>query len=515
MESLTPPESPALSLPPEILSVILSLSGHSRTGPNAVQLAHVCRQWRHVLLGLSEYWADTVASFKFSEETDVPFLSFILDRSSPRRIKLHDTCLFPSISIALAPHWHRVVYLDVTIPSEDRLRELHAIFQDGPSSGLRRLFVRFQPMEYDISKVQLTPLQNGALPSLIRLRTPVFFLPFVTVPSIRYLQISSSKGWHTHKPVANEALDILFDALAICTKLETLTIGTLSEDRLHIFPSTTRNVYMRRLKILSINGCCFGQTYAILCTLGSPVTTDVKIDCCQWLQSDGIRDVVLPDWPPSADTVRMTVHNARVFMLEVAEGDAARFNVRHGVYYSFEKDIAEVCSKRPTVTKFECASLVDPDHRHAGTLRLRWNEILPGFSNITRLSVRRQDPCNIARALQCWTSPPAGTGLPPCPHLEDLAIAWHDFSEIGTTVRQRGCAAIDAFVESLTSRRQLGVTPLRLLELHHHKPNPPPPAEVFLAPGDAQIIEDALVVVRGLVNGPVVFNIVAGPITSP
>ena len=228
--------------------------------------------------------------------------------------------------------------------------------------------------------------------------------------------------------------------------------------------------------------------------------------------------MVLPDWPPSADTVRMIAQRKDL----LAEGDAARFNVRHGVYHSFEHDIAEVCSKRPTVTKFECAILGDSNHRHTGTLGLRWNEILPGFSNITRLSVRRQDPCNIASAL-CWTSSPAGAGPPPCPHLEDLAIAWHDLEMdimpanfgIGTTVRQRGCAAIDAFVTSLTNRRQSGVTPLRLLELHHHDPDTPPSAEVFLAPDDAQIIEDALVVVRKLVNGPVVFNIVAGPITSP
>ena len=172
-----PPEhlqaAPASSLPPEILSHILSLSGHSLTGPSSLQLAHVCRRWRQALLGLSEYWVDVVASSKFHQETDITFLTFILAQSSPRRIKLNKIRLSPSITTVLAPNWHRIVFLDVEASNQDHLRSLHAILQHSQPSSLRELLITSRSTYHVLSQSDLVPLPHGSLPALCHLFSPI------------------------------------------------------------------------------------------------------------------------------------------------------------------------------------------------------------------------------------------------------------------------------------------------------------------------------------------------------
>ena len=507
-----PRPSPALSLPPEILSVILLLSGHSGRGPDSVQLGHVCRQWRQVLLGLSEYWANAVASSKFGNENDVPFLSLILDRSSSRTINLHAVRLCPSIATILAPNWHRVVILDVLILIEDHLRELHAILQDAASSSLQQLSVRVPQNVDDLTRIRLIPLPKGALPSLRRLHAPIFCLPFVVVPSVRQLRVLNSTS--LAYPGVVEILSVLFNALALCTNLEKMTIGRLPITMLDIIPPH-RVIYMYHLKSLDIYDSCIVRISAIFDTLRFPTTTVLKLGCIGDWNEFLVTSHVLPRVHPPANAVRMKVRSSRAFTLDLLEGDVACLTIRPKLYL---EEIADILSKRPTVTMFECSFLSDPrSHQsHRRAISFPWNKLLPGFPNITRLSIRRHQPVVFARALAALV----GAG-PPCPRLEELAISWdasdvkrHLAHYIRSTVGQRARAVINAFVTCLTNRRQSGATPLRLLELHEHNPNISPPAEGVLDAGDAHAIEDALATVRALVNGLAVFEVMAGPITS-
>ena len=514
-----PQESPALSLPPEILSDVLSLSGHSLSGANGIRLTHVCRQWRQVLFGVSEYWEGVVASSKFNKENDVSFLSFILDRSSPRPIKLHDARLLPSIAIILAPNWHRIVYFDVLILAMDHLRELHDILHDAVSSSLQHLSIRFRiyTWDFNVSSLRLRPLPSGVLPSLYRLRTHALYLPFVVVPSLRQLHVSSSTGYPGSWSRTSEAPEALFDALAICTRLEKLEIGELFADNYDL-----RVVYMHHLKKLSIQAWGVTQIVSILRTLRFPATTVIKLDFGKFNITDRLRDI-LKLVHPTADSVRVNERDGYVVALDLIESDIVGATMR------FKADsrlclagIADFFLGRPTMTKFERIFLADFLSRppHVDVAGFRWRGVFPSFPNITRLSVRRCQPVDLVIGLAS-RSFPIVVG-PPCLRLEELVISWHaaDLDRYlshlkNPTVRQRARAVADSFVSSLINRHQRGATPLKLLELHEYDPDISLFAEVVLDPGDTQAIEDALAAVRAHVNGPVVFNVVAGPITSP
>ena len=137
---------PALSLPPEILSSILCLANQPSRSTNSVRLAHVCQQWRRVLLETSEFWRATVGSVDF-EGANPALLMFLLDRSSPRPVEIGTITLSQRNMELLGNHWNRVARVEVQVRGPDELTQLHHLCQFSNMSSLGDLTISFRPTE--------------------------------------------------------------------------------------------------------------------------------------------------------------------------------------------------------------------------------------------------------------------------------------------------------------------------------------------------------------------------------
>ena len=504
-----PQESPALSLPPEILSPILSLSGHSLLGPQSLRLAHVCRQWRQVLLRHSEYWVDVVSSSKLDQETNVAFLSFILARSSPRSIRLNSTCLYPSIATILAPNWHRVVFLSVTVLDEDQLRALHAILQQPSSSSLHTLLVASTSTNHDLYKTCLATLPHSTPPALRRLHCPIIYLPYIAASSLCHLEVSSWPGHPPEHDVAAQTLSRLFDSLAICTELETLSIyGPLADD-IENHPQH-RIVHLRRLQKLFLRENCSMRTHIILSTLSFGDTTTVNLDCYEWGHMIGLHEV-LSHTRPSADAVCMTIRDARILTLDLLESGTPRVSAQFNARFQLPAEISRAFAAQPSIITLECSfeGKLPPPQSAA-----YWAMLLPGFPALTCLTVRRYDLLPLASGLAFALHP---TGV--APPLAELTVAWHAgemadaLGAAGATSSTRVNTVAKALTVALARRAEHGhMRPLARVELVEHDLSAAAGAACDDARAPVQEIEEVLAPLRELVHGPVKFKEMAGPI---
>ena len=132
--------SPALSLPPELLSYIFCLA--SDRDPSDIQLGHVCQLWRHVLFNTSEFW-QAILNGNDIQSLDPAFLKFSLERSSHRSIEIFHIVHPSSVSEVLSGHWNRFTLLSIEVQGSDAFSEFHHLLATTTMHHLKDLSIAF------------------------------------------------------------------------------------------------------------------------------------------------------------------------------------------------------------------------------------------------------------------------------------------------------------------------------------------------------------------------------------
>ncbi|KAI1792347.1 hypothetical protein LXA43DRAFT_944013 [Ganoderma leucocontextum] len=183
-------------LPPEILMEVFA---HIvPTSCRAINLLHVCRKWRYVVIKTPEFWSDllripavTRAAVRGDASGIDRFRTF-LQRSAPIRIAFNASCLPPHVSQVIGAHLNQIGGLKVRVSGDEAV---------ALCSWLRAGMPLLQELEiFHKATCPLEPADRNAFRSLqcsdaalSRLRTlrvsPAFFVPGLAVQSLHTLHI--------------------------------------------------------------------------------------------------------------------------------------------------------------------------------------------------------------------------------------------------------------------------------------------------------------------------------------
>ena len=105
------------------------------TDRKSLCIGHVCRRWRSVLLGTTQFWTDAVGHEQFTSNRSAEYLVAILERSAPRNVALSCASFSEGFSRCIASHAARTTSLKVTVADGSQL----AALWDCLSSGMPEL----------------------------------------------------------------------------------------------------------------------------------------------------------------------------------------------------------------------------------------------------------------------------------------------------------------------------------------------------------------------------------------
>ncbi|KAM5542031.1 hypothetical protein V8D89_004341 [Ganoderma adspersum] len=218
--------APIHRLPVEILSKIFEACWTDRT---SLRIGHVCRRWRSVLLGTTQFWADAVAHEQFApSHHSVGYLGATLERSAPRNVELSFSRFWGAFSRSIACHTGRTTSLAVTVADGSQLVALWHCLRSGMPQ-LRTLTITFD-LDVDpdhrswTSDPRVQPLPAAALPRLTRVTAPAVLLPSLSVPSLQHITLENLYGRYSPEGRLT-GYEGFCEALAVCaTSLETLVL---------------------------------------------------------------------------------------------------------------------------------------------------------------------------------------------------------------------------------------------------------------------------------------------------
>ncbi len=164
--------APVHRLPPEILSRIFVEAWKDR---KSLRLTHVCRIWRSLLLGTSQFWAVAMAGDEFrlpSDDkgvSDEDYLNAACFRSSPRNISLHLSSISLRGHLTLMQHADRITSMQISAHTRVQLELLWKVLHAG-MPRLNNLVVHV--CDSVTGSVGPTRLSTEQLPLLTRLTLP-------------------------------------------------------------------------------------------------------------------------------------------------------------------------------------------------------------------------------------------------------------------------------------------------------------------------------------------------------
>ena len=218
--------APIHRLPVEILSKIFEACWTDR---KSLRIGHVCRRWRSVLLGTTQFWADAVAHEQFApSHRAVGYLGATLERSAPRNVELSFSRFWGDFSRSIACHTGRTMSLAVTVADGSQLAALWHCLRSGMPQ-LRTLTITFD-LDADpdhrswTSDPRVEPLSAAALPRLTRVTAPAVLLPGLSVPSLQHITLENLYGRYSPEGRLT-GYEGFCEALSVCSAtLETLVL---------------------------------------------------------------------------------------------------------------------------------------------------------------------------------------------------------------------------------------------------------------------------------------------------
>ncbi|KAI0763552.1 hypothetical protein BD413DRAFT_204670 [Trametes elegans] len=159
------------------------------------RLMSVCRRWRDVLLGTTEFWADLLPTCRehIYEKTDV--LEMLLARSGILPLRL--LCCSPTIlcsSKVIAPHLYRISDLRIDTDNGGFV-QLYSLLKGGGLPNLVSVVVNMPSRMPAPPGLYWERCEDAALPRLRHLELPTKLLhPNITVASLESLHIRCSGG---------------------------------------------------------------------------------------------------------------------------------------------------------------------------------------------------------------------------------------------------------------------------------------------------------------------------------
>ncbi|EIW60999.1 uncharacterized protein TRAVEDRAFT_46226 [Trametes versicolor FP-101664 SS1] len=161
---------PINCLPPELLMIILY---DARRCLEDIRLAHVCHQWRTLLLAMPEFWASMFKHLQVSFYLgDGERVRYFLGLSSPHTLKM-DVYMGQFAVELLAPHASRIVQLSVRLISADSIHYFDTVLSAG-LPNLTKFRYHSESIIYGAWRPS-RPFTDCSLPALRQVHIPAIF----------------------------------------------------------------------------------------------------------------------------------------------------------------------------------------------------------------------------------------------------------------------------------------------------------------------------------------------------
>ncbi|TFK79868.1 hypothetical protein K466DRAFT_406814 [Polyporus arcularius HHB13444] len=525
-------------LPNELLSLIFVKAWHDR---NSFRLAHVCRQWRQVLLSTPEFWVEAVSAY-FCVLRDPPaYLAAILERSQPLPIQPAFSRLTEALSQTLDSELWRMTALHVHAETTDEIICLHDMLRQG-MPVLKELIVEYQPeecgcrcdcddcraceraCEYEDIQLDLEPLTANAIPRLQDVDVPAFWFPKVAAPSLRLVRVHREfSGFYDHENPRTNILDLL-NALAGCPELVRLELSRVLPHEDDIRRLSSRAGHMVALPALQrfhIEGLP-SEIVALMPRFILPPTACVRIHDCtsssgMWDLWKYLKATMLFSGVDRADFTMSRWTNKSV--LDCYAGGQERLQITSSLATTIP-DIADAFRAHASVTQLTWTSEMDYLHEHHTGLRL----LLPALPHLKSLTILSSGPAGVVALSALKPSDDITAEDVVCPRLEQLTLVlcWSQIIYESQCPLPRGTADMQekeavarfsdrcADLQSVLSARasRLG-TRLTYLQYHECYSGPVEGSEssrrIFKLDETTpywSIVEPAIRAVRDLVDGP-------------
>ncbi|KAI0735576.1 hypothetical protein C8Q76DRAFT_712861 [Earliella scabrosa] len=442
-------------LPPELIMEIFG-----RIDPEhrrELNLLHVCRIWRELLLKTAEFWVDMVRhpvdhlklGSSSPETGHLPCFKLALVQSSPRNISLDITNFTTHSAHLLAPHSRRITSLTVQLRPADA-QHLFDMMRDGmPRLHTLSIVHRRDPrlrtndvatLSHNLWKeLQSLQYSHDALPVLRDLHIPAMLVvPCLAVPSLRTLTVGCHKCGGCRIESGPHTLDTILPFLERCPQLETLQFLSATEPtpgRAHSRLDPAALPHLRQL------GFTAGVLWVseLLSKLVFPSTTVMKLRT----NYDRNTNTNIPRHLRALPSVHALDRLSIQFLMEhvqhkcVVQGwKAGAFQVELDAslpgFEGVVEDVAQVLGS-PIV---EDLRVWVPTSQVYAQLQMGANmvRLLASFPHLVRLRVRRECPDDLLIALGSRTS-----GGVICAGLANLVVHWRFASNATEAMLRATC----------------------------------------------------------------------------
>ncbi|RPD59291.1 hypothetical protein L227DRAFT_654282 [Lentinus tigrinus ALCF2SS1-6] len=284
-------------LPPEVLMEVFSHLKPSFERPGQLNILHVCRMWRHLLLRSTAFWVRVVGEFRDPTQIrpdGVDLFRTILQRT--RKFPLTVALDFANFQVAktLVPHASRIVSLTITV-SREGLDFVNGYLEREGMPLLERLDISHSNRGTSSSRHSLR-LNRALFPRLRSLRHPIKTLDVASIDG-QLLQLAlvgcRCKLCFTmfrDRP-EDQVIPSLTGMLERSTSLQTLELDRITES-LILRTTDDRTIFLPSLRLLRIY---HNHASMLLTSLIIPNSCTVKLSNPYPDRNGSIRDLLPHD----------------------------------------------------------------------------------------------------------------------------------------------------------------------------------------------------------------------------